>query len=154
MATMSADGDYTNVGIAAVHETDSGTGVGEYVTTGNSCQANPSYCNHYDVFIVGTVWADANGNGQYDPGEGKGNVAVIPNQGGYYAVTGSAGGYAIPVNSGTYSVSFSGGGFTGAYTKTVTVGGKSVLLDINTVTDNPGNAEQGFPLPALLKLLL
>lgn len=159
MATMSIDGDYTNVGIAAIHETNPGTNVGEYVTTGNYCRAHTGYSNHYNIFIVGTVWTDANGNDQYDPGEGKGNVAVIPNQGGYYAVTGSAGGYAIPVSDGTYSVSFSGGGLTSAYTKTVTVNEKSALLDINTSIDNPdddgGNdGEQGRALPPILHLLL
>lgn len=85
MAIMSVDGKYTNVGIAAIYENNSGTNVGEYVTTGNYCQANTNNSNHYNVFIVGTVWTDANGNDQYDPGEGKGNVAVRPNQGEYYS---------------------------------------------------------------------
>ncbi len=158
MATMSVDGDYTNVGIAAVHETNTATKVGEYVTTGNYCQANTYYDDHYNIFIVGTVWTDTNGNDQYDPGEGKGNVTVKPDQGGYYAVTGNAGGYAIPVGNGIYSVSFSGGELTDTYTRSVTLSGKSVLLDIHTETDNSGNdgsnGEQGVPLPTILHLLL
>jgi hypothetical protein len=84
MATMSVDGAYTNVGIAAIHETDRATQVGEYVTTENYCYTNESAADHFNVFIVGTVWHDANGNGngngngndQYDPGEGIGNVRV------------------------------------------------------------------------------
>ncbi|WP_028580908.1 hypothetical protein [Desulfogranum japonicum] len=157
MATMSVDGDYTNVGIAAIHETNSATDVGEYVTTGNYCQANTGYSNHYNMFIVGTVWTDVNGNDQYDPGEGKANVTVRPSQGTYYAITGSAGGYAIPVGNGTYSVTFSGGGLTDTYTKSVTVSGKSALLDVDTSSDNPsdnGSGEEGVVLPPTLLLLL
>ena len=116
MAVMSADGDYTNVGISAIHETSSATKVGEYVTTGNYCQPNTSYADHYNIFIVGTVWQDINGNHQYDPGEGIGSVSVTPDQGDYYAVTGDSGGYAIPVDPGqSYSVTFSGADLPGNY---------------------------------------
>jgi hypothetical protein len=127
-AIMSLDGDYTNVGVALVYENNPGTSVGPYVATGNYCRANTSYADHYNLFVVGTVWRDLNGNHRYDPGEGLGGVTVSPSAGTYYAVTGTAGGYAIPITMapGTYSVYFSGG-VTG--TGSVTIAAGSVLLD-------------------------
>lgn len=154
MATMSADGDYTNVGISAIHETSSATSVGEYVTTGNYCYANPNEANHYNIFIVGTVWHDANGNSQYDPGEGIGNVSVTPDQGDYYAVTGDSGGYAIPVDpEQSYSVTFSGADLPGNYIKSVLVEQGSALLDIETSSDMV-NTQQNMPSAAVLFLLM
>ena len=127
MAIMSIDGDYTNVGIAIVSESDPATNVGPLVTTGNYCKADTSQPNHYNRFIVGTVWNDLDSDGMYDPGEGVGNVTVMPNSGMYYAVTSNSGGYAIPIDSpGTYTLTFSGAVDA---VRTVTVGAESVLLD-------------------------
>lgn len=154
MATMATDGDYTNVGIAAIHETNSDTSVGEYVTTGNYCQANTSSTNHFNKFIVGTVWNDTNGNDQYDPGEGKANVDVTPDQGTYYAVTGESGGYAIPVvNNATYQLTFSSANLTGDYIKSAIVNGKSVLVDIKIENDVPTLQQKPPYLPAIFLLL-
>ena len=127
MAIMSVDGDYTNVGIAIVSESDYATDVGPFVTTENFCKANTSQPDHYNCFIVGTVWNDLNNDEMYDPGEGVGNVTVTPNSGMYYAVTSNSGGYAIPISSpGAYTLTFSGA-VDGV--KSVTVGAESVLLD-------------------------
>ena len=68
MALMSDDGNYTNVGLAAVSESDSSTQVGPLVVMGNYCQANTSATDHYNRFLAGTVWTDSNDNGLYDPG--------------------------------------------------------------------------------------
>ncbi|MBW2682505.1 MAG: hypothetical protein JRC69_02970, partial [Deltaproteobacteria bacterium] len=157
MATMSADGNYTNVGIAAPRETNPGTSVGEYVTTGNYCLADTYYSDHYNQFIVGTVWTDRNGNNQYDPGEGEGNVTAKPDRGAFYAITGNSGGYAFPVGDGNHSVTFSGGGLPCNYAKSIVVGGKSVLIDIEIKSDfatyNCDNNPSTVPLPAILHLL-
>lgn len=127
MAIMSIDGDYTNVGIAIVSESDAATAVGPLVTTGNYCKANTSQPDHYNRFIVGTVWNDLDNDGMYDPGEGVGNVTVMPNSGTYYAVTSNSGGYAIPiVSEGNYTLIFSGAVDA---VKSVAVGAESVLLD-------------------------
>ncbi len=129
-AIMSLDpNNYTNVGVALVYENNPGTSVGPYVTTGNYCKAITSYADHYNQFIVGTVWRDLNGNSQYDPGEGIGGVTVTPNAGTYYAVTSASGGYAIPVTMapGTYSVTFTG---SASGTKNLTIGSTSALLDL------------------------
>ena len=135
MAIMSVDGNYTNVGIAAVPENNPGTGVGPLVVTGNYCYANTGYADHYNRFLVGTVWEDANHNSQYDPGEGIGGVTVMPDIGTYYAVTANSGGYAIPIlASGGYEVTFSGGSVPAGSTETVNVGSESVLLDLVVVS--------------------
>ena len=83
MAIMSIDGEYTNVGIAAVGEADALTEVGPLVITGNFCKANTAAVAHYNRFLVGTVWNDDNGNSFFDPGEGIGGVAVRPDVGAF-----------------------------------------------------------------------
>jgi hypothetical protein len=130
-AIMSIGGDYTNAGIAVVPETNPGTQVGPQVITGNFCYALTSSADHYNRFIVGTVWEDTNSNSQYDPGEGLAGVTVMPDKGIYFAVTGNSGGYAIPIlASDTYTVTFSGGELSGTLSQTVDVGSGSVLLDL------------------------
>jgi hypothetical protein len=111
-------------------ETNPATSVGPLVTTINYCNALSSYSDHYNRFIVGTVWTDSNTNDLYDPGEGMGNVRVMPDQGTYYAVTGIAGGYAIPASAGTYTLTFSGGGLSSNVLKQVVVGSVSALADL------------------------
>lgn len=130
MAVMSIDGDYTNVGLAAVQENDSVTLVGPLVVSGNYCFADTAYPDHYNRFLVGTVWQDRDGDSMYDPGEGMGGVTVMPDHGLYYAVTGGSGGYSIPVlAAGDYVVTFSGGGVPERTTLSTSIGTESVLLD-------------------------
>jgi hypothetical protein len=112
------------------------------VTTGNFCNANSGRADHFNRFLVGTVWQDLNANDQYDAGEGSGGVEVRPDQGDYYAVTGDSGGYAFPIGqSGTYTVTFSGPGVESGTTRTVVVGSQSVLLDLLYSGGLPGGAE-------------
>ena len=132
LAIMSIDGDYTNVGLAAVPEANGATQVGPLVVTGNYAHAATSYADHYNRFLVGTVWEDLDDDGRYDAGEGFAGVEVVPSVGPYYAVTGAAGGYAIPlpatVTPGPIAVTFSGGGVDPG-TKVVDVGSESELVD-------------------------
>jgi hypothetical protein len=133
LAIMSIDGDYSNVGYAVVSVPDSATDVGPLVITGNYCEAYTGAGNHYNRFLVGTVWSDDDGNDFYDPGEGIGGVTVMPDHGAYYAVTSDAGGYAVPITqAGTYEVTFSGGGraLSEEIVKTVRIVNESVLLDL------------------------
>lgn len=119
----------SNVGIAMVQETDSGTSVGPLVTSIVYARADTRTNNHYNVFIVGTVWEDRNGNDRYDAGEGIDGVSVTADRGLYFAVTGIAGGYAIPATeNGTYTLTFSGGDLAGAQQRPVDVSGQSVLV--------------------------
>ena len=131
LAIMSIDRDYTNVGLAVVAESDPGTEVGPLVTTGNFCSANTSYADHYNRFLVGTVWQDANNNDQYDPGEGMAGITVMPNSGTYYAVTANSGGYAFPITIGAYDITFSGSGIFTPVTRSIVVNSSdSILLDL------------------------
>ena len=136
-AIMSVSGNYTNVGYAVVAESNSATQVGPQVITGNLCYADTGFANHYNRFLVGTVWVDSNGNDRYDPGEGIGGVTVEPDQGTYYAVTADSGGYAIPITTAaTYEVTFSGSTLTTPVTRTITVASSSVLLDLKYAGDS------------------
>lgn len=132
LAIMSIDGDYTNVGLAAVPDANPATRVGPLVVTGNYANAATSYADHYNRFLVGTVWEDLDGNDRYDPGEGITGVDVVPSAGPYFAVTGAAGGYAIPlpaaVAAGPVAVSFSGGAVP-SHTTVLDVGASSELVD-------------------------
>ncbi len=129
LAIMDLDGDYTNVGIAFVPENNNATKVGPNVMVGNHASANTAHADHYNKFLVGTVWEDRNGNGLYDPGEGMDGVTVMPDRGTYYAITGNAGGYAIPISAdGGYTIAFSGGGLAPCG-KGANVKGASVLTD-------------------------
>jgi len=60
VALMSDGKEYTNVGIASIYDADPDNSVGPYVTTGNYAKANSSSADHFNVFIVGTVWTDSN----------------------------------------------------------------------------------------------
>ncbi len=128
-AIMSIDGRFTNVAIAAVHDRDRRTQVGPWVVTANYEEADTSFPNHYNRFLVGTVWTDRNGNGAYDPGEGHGGVAVTPSRGPYFAVTSAGGGYAIPVLAAAdMNVTFLGPGIP-ARTRSVSVRSTSIRVD-------------------------
>ncbi len=130
-AIMSIDGNYSNIGIAVVPEASPSTEVGPQVVTGNFCRADTAYADHYNRFLVGTVWEDTNANSQYDPGEGLTGVTVIPDKGEFFAVTGAGGGYAIPITAeAAYTVTFSGGELIGVYTRNVVIAATSVLLDL------------------------
>jgi hypothetical protein len=148
-AIMSTNTYYSNVGYAVVPETEIATQVGPQVITGNLAYANTGFPDHFNRFIVGTVWEDTNGNGQYDPGEGLGGVTVMPDSGTYYAVTGDSGGYSIPVDAGTYTVSFAGGELAGGYTRTVAVGSNSVVQDLEyfAASGTPPVTAGGSPAP-------
>jgi len=144
-AIMSMDGDYTNVGLAAVPELDPDTRVGPSVVTGNYARASTSRPDHHNRFLVGTVWEDLDEDGLYDPGEGLEDVVVMPSTGPYFAVTAAGGGYAIPMlAAGPVEVRFE------AFTAAVDVQTTSVLLDFLVTPDaalpvpEPGPALQAI----------
>ncbi len=125
-------GDYSNVGIAMVPEGNPGTEVGPLVTSAVYLYAYPPVADHYNRFLVGTVWEDLDEDGAYDPGEGLGDVTVTPSSGSFFAVTGASGGYAIPILApGSYDVTFSGGDLAGSYERTIAIGATSELLDLD-----------------------
>jgi hypothetical protein len=141
-AIMGVDVAYPNVGIAMVSENNPATtNVGPLVVTDDFAVASTSSADHYNRFLVGTVWKDMNTNGMYDPGEGFGNVTVMPNHGTFFAVTSNSGGFAIPIiEAGTYQVTFSGPALP-ATMKTAIVGEVSVLLDLQLLAKGDINGD-------------
>lgn len=118
-----------NAGIAMIPDNDNSNRVGPLVTSIGYVRARTSAADHYNRHIVGTIWTDANGNEQYDPGEGHGGVTVMPDRGDFYTVTGDHGGFAIPATeTGTYNLSISGGTITQTQQRQVEVGSESVLM--------------------------
>jgi hypothetical protein len=132
MGVMAVDGDLTNAGFAVLYEGVAETLVGPFVVTGNYCHAATA-ANHYNRFLVGTVWRDNDSDQMYDPGEGVGGVTVEPEDADFYAVTGRSGGYAIPITRpGRYRVVFRG---SVNAMREVAIKDQSVLLDY---IDRPG----------------
>ena len=128
-ALMSLDGAYTNVGISFVAENNPATNVGPFVVVGNYAEARENGTDHFNRFLVGTVWQDMDGDGDFDGGEGISGITVRPDRGTYYAITSAGGGYAIPIMAeGRYFVSFTGEGVPAATLQTQ-VGASSILLD-------------------------
>lgn len=128
--TLMSDGDaFTNVGIASVYVPNNQT-LGPYVTTENFAEADATKVNHYNGFIVGTVWTDKNGNGWYDTDEGLAGVRVQPDIGTYHAITADSGGYAIPItDKGAVTIRFSGGDLLTSGSRTTTLAAASKLVD-------------------------
>lgn len=157
-AIMSLGGAFTNVGVAVVPDLERRNQVGPFVVTGNYAQADEVFADHYNRFVVGTVWRDLDGNGRYDDGEGIEGVTVVPSHGPYYAVTAAGGGYAIPALApGTIQVDFAGGGVP-PHSRSVTVGPTSVLVDYAvtgpiTAVPEPLAAAQGLAVGVTLAAL-
>lgn len=150
LAIMAMDGDYTNVGLAVVAKPNGTPYEGYYAVTGNYCQADTGSADHFNRFLVGTVWEDLNRNEMYDPGEGLADVSVVPDQGTYYAVTAAGGGYALPIMAaGTYEITFSGAALGAGYTRPATFDARSVLLDLcvsdDSSTDDPADPDPDDP---------
>lgn len=138
---MSADANYSNVGVAIVEETNSSTAVGENVIVVNYTKLNYTYPDHFNRFVVGTVWQDSNQNGRYDAGEGIPGVVVTPSSGSYYAVTSAGGGYAFPAARNTnIKVSFSGAGVQSSDID-VKMASHSVLVDYELGSGVASDAE-------------
>lgn len=148
-AIMASDRPYTNVGLAAVVETNAQSKVGELVVVGNHCSyfTNTNETD-FNRFVVGTVWRDKNDNDRYDIGEGVSGVTVVPSTGPYYAVTSRGGGYAFPIRANvSFELSFVGAGLPGYY-REVKVGRHSELVDyqIDSSRDDAGNSRAGGEL--------
>ncbi len=96
-AVMSVGEILDHVGIAVVDGVDSRR-VGPMVVVGNYCRSMPETSKEPRQFFVGTVFVDANNNGEFDIGEGVPDVRVESALSGWYSITASGGGYALPRN--------------------------------------------------------
>jgi uncharacterized protein YkwD len=111
-----------------------------------------TYQNYYTIdtalgdprpYLTGVVYADNNGNGRYDSGEGLGGVTVAV-QGVGSVVTFDTGGYSLQLNPGTYTVTFSGAGLSAPVTQTVSVGASNYRLNVTA----GGSVATGGATPA------
>ncbi len=121
---MNFDGTviYNEIGVGVVQDNNPATQVGPYIITQDFARSS-------QVYILGVVYRDRNGNGFYDIGEGLSGVTITPSRGNYYAVTSTSGGYAIPVTglSGAITLTAEGNGIVAS--KTVTLSGVNVKVD-------------------------
>jgi hypothetical protein len=92
------------------------------------------------VFLTGVVFADVNGNGKYDIGEGLGGVTIQVRLSGtntaFSTGTWGSGGYTLALNPGTYTVTASGPGLAAAMVRTVTIGSQNLRLNFSPQDDN------------------
>jgi hypothetical protein len=93
-------------------------------------------------FLTGVVFRDANGNGEYDPGEGLSGVTIRVRGGGRTATL-DAGGYSLPLNPGTYTVTASGGGLPAPITRTIRLGRDNARLNFDVAPN--GATVSGAP---------
>lgn len=124
------DATYTAVGVGLVDATP-GRSTGPLLVTQDF--AAPLFSG--SPFLLGVVYRDANANGLYDSGEGLSDVTV--STGALTTTTGPGGGYQIAVSPGSYTVTFSGGALSGPLSRSVSVGGANVKLDLNATVTSP-----------------
>lgn len=84
------------------------------------------------LFLTGVAYADANGNGRMDLGEGLQGVTIAAE--GAVTTTNAGGGWALAVSPGNYRVTASGGPFGGDVTVRVAVRSFNVEVDFASVT--------------------
>jgi hypothetical protein len=136
---------FREVGIGVVNVSPGNRNTGPLLITEDlGSQLNPG-----NPFLVGAVFADADGDGFYSPGEGLAGVSVsVAGPGGPFTTTTSAaGGYQLQLPAGTYTVTFSGGGLASPVVQSVTVAANNVLLNVNNNNDVPTSSVN--PLPAV-----
>ncbi|NLF31668.1 MAG: hypothetical protein GX591_12370 [Planctomycetes bacterium] len=115
------------IGIGILQEHDGQTDVGPLVVT----QDLGDRWNFDTPYLTGVVYADADGDGFYDAGEGLGGATVaVTGPGGTVQVTTmTAGGYQIAVQPGEYTVQFSLPGYAPAARGAVAALGRTVKAD-------------------------
>lgn len=153
-------GNYSEVGIAVDHRF---TGQSLDVETRVDTFGVPSDNDYAVAYLSGVVFEDTDLNGQYTPGEGLAGVMVQPDHGYWRAFTSSSGGYAIPLNAiadvpfntnpgaplpagDVVTLTFSGGSLREPITRTVTLTGKS--MEVNVAQPQPEGVA-GFKRPNL-----
>lgn len=88
--------NFVGMGVALVAD-DTVVDTEDYGMPGLSTSGGKLTNADVPAMLTGVVYNDANGNGQYDPGEGVAGVTVSLDAGTYYAVTSASGGYAFPL---------------------------------------------------------
>lgn len=136
------NGDFREVGISIMR--------GSFTRQSDGLEFSDSVMNTQDygtiadspVFVLGVVYDDANGNGQFDHGEGIANTGV--SLGNAAKATNQAGGYVFSVNEpGTYTLRFT---FGPTQSVTINDGDANIKIDLvdrNRVVVNLGLGKLG-----------
>ncbi len=128
-------GHRTNIEKADFKEIGIGFGVGEYQGTTGATGTQNFARTAGSPFLTGVAFGDRDGDRFYDPGEGLAGVKVTARSSAgtvSETTTWDAGGYQMELAAGTYSVTFSGGGMAQSVTRTATVSGQNVKLDLES----------------------
>lgn len=128
-AILDIDGKKRDIGISII-EVPKGSKVGPLVVTQDFAaplMTKPGA----EVYIVGVAYQDADGDGEYDPGEGIEGLKVISEQGSYHAVTSKSGGFSVPMSAkaGLVKVQIQDATTFVKDQKEVTLDGENVKLD-------------------------
>jgi Ca2+-binding RTX toxin-like protein len=126
-------GHRENLMNAAFRETGTGLNAGEYKGSAAATLTEVFAASGSSRFLLGVAFDDADGDRFYDPGEGLGGIAVSirPASGTLLGTTtGSAGGWQKGLADGAYTVTWSGGGLGTTASRTTTVAGLNVKLDL------------------------
>ncbi|MBS0122636.1 CAP domain-containing protein [Thetidibacter halocola] len=121
---------YTEIGMSVIAETDARTSVGPWVVTQNF-----GTTWSYKAQVVGVVFADANGDGQYTSGEGQGGVSLATEVG---TIDGwSSGGYQFRPTQETGPTTFTATlpGLAGGVQVTLDMAGENAKLDFVRLSD-------------------
>jgi serralysin len=131
-----SDGHQRNLMDARWSEIGVGYDRGSYQGYNGSTFVTEMFGDRGHSYLTGVVIEDGDGDDFYDIGEGLGGVRITAWDGTntFGTETWAAGGYSLRLAAGTYDVLFEGGGLDRAVTRTVTIGGDNVKLDV--VEDN------------------
>lgn len=102
------DGNFREVGLGVIAESDPATGVGPYVVT----EDFGVRLNSPQVFLLGVTYADGDHDHFYSVGEGRGGMTVATD--GASGTSASSGGYTLELSAGDHTITYSGGGLSSA----------------------------------------
>jgi hypothetical protein len=121
------NGTFREIGVGQVTGVFTAAGNDGIIRDFNASMITQSFATSGEArFLSGVVFADANGNGFYDPGEGTGGVTVSLS-GTPVATTQATGLYAVPVADGLHTLRFAGPG--GVYDTQVTMAGANLQVN-------------------------
>lgn len=115
---------FSEIGVAALHDDDSGTQVGPWIVTqnlGTRDSAGP--------FLLGAAWRDRDGDRMYSMDEGRGRLEVIVEGRGRDKAA-DTGGYAIETGEGVFDLTLKGRAVKGWIEAEIEIGRDNAKIDV------------------------
>ncbi|MGM0584828.1 MAG: CAP domain-containing protein [Pseudomonadota bacterium] len=115
---------FSEIGIAALRDDDTGTQVGPWIVTqnlGTRDSAGP--------FLLGAAWRDRDGDRMYSMDEGRGRLKVIVEGRGRDKAA-DTGGYAIETGEGTFDLTLKGRAVKGWIEAEIEIGRENAKIDV------------------------